>query len=202
MTKKSAVLGNGNGNENKNGDRSKGKHGDRSYSAKKNMKKNMQRLGGKGLSLEAFVNAKTSNGNYNPSLIKKQKEFYKNAKFVKKYKRLVKQQGDPSASSISKRITEELNECGEASNVDRNNDTSKRYKPRSLKELYEKKREEEEKARMEREAIIQAKTEERKRAEERRKQTRQNMFKKTRSGQPVMKYRIEHLLQTLQGSTS
>ncbi|CAH9133945.1 unnamed protein product [Cuscuta epithymum] len=196
MTKKSAVLGNG------NGDRSKGKHGDRSYSAKKNMKKNMQRLGGKGLSLEAFVNAKTSNGNYNPSLIKKQKEFYKNAKFVKKYKKMVKQQGDHSASSVSKRITEELNEGGEAGNVDQNNDTSKRYKPRSLKELYEKKREEEEKARMEREATIQAKREERKRAEERRKQTRQNMFKKTRSGQPVMKYRIEHLLQTLQGSTS
>ncbi|CAH9111485.1 unnamed protein product [Cuscuta epithymum] len=196
MTKKSAVLGNG------NGDRSKGKHGDRSYSAKKNMKKNMQRLGGKGLSLEAFVNAKTSNGNYNPSLIKKQKEFYKNAKFVKKYKKMVKQQGDHSASSVSKRITEELNEGGEAGNVDQNNDTSKRYKPRSLKELYEKKREEEEKVRMEREATIQAKTEERKRAEERRKQTRQNMFKKTRSGQPVMKYRIEHLLQTLQGSTS
>lgn len=65
-----------------------------------------------------------------------------------------------------------------------------------------KKREEEEKARMEREAIIEAKKEERQRAEVRRKELRQKMFKKTKSGQPVMKYRIEHLLQTLQGSNS
>lgn len=37
---------------------------------RKKMKKNMQRLGGKGgLSLESFANAKTRNDNYNPSLI-------------------------------------------------------------------------------------------------------------------------------------
>lgn len=36
---------------------------------KKMMKKNLQRLGGKGLSLEAFANAKTRSNDYNPSLI-------------------------------------------------------------------------------------------------------------------------------------
>lgn len=70
----------------------------------------------------------------------------------------------------------------------------------SAREDYEKKREEEEKVRMERESIIQAKKEERERAEARRKALREKMFKKTRSGQPIMKYRIEHLLEGLQDS--
>nr|GMD26824.1 rRNA-processing protein FYV7 [Ipomoea batatas]GMD27863.1 rRNA-processing protein FYV7 [Ipomoea batatas] len=168
---------------------------------KKMMKKNLQRLGGKGLSLEAFANAKTRSNDYNPSLIKKQKEFYKNAKFVKKYKRMVKQQGEHSDSSVAKRASEKQTEPGEDDNADRKG-KSKRNKPYNLNELYMKKREEEEKARMEREAIIEAKKEERQRAEVRRKELRQKMFKKTKSGQPVMKYRIEHLLQTLQGSNS
>lgn len=70
----------------------------------------------------------------------------------------------------------------------------------SLRELYERQREEEEKARTEREAIIKAKKEEREKAEARRKAVREKMLKKTRYGQPVMKYRIEHLLQSIQGS--
>ncbi|RAL45091.1 unnamed protein product [Cuscuta campestris] len=196
MTKNRAILQGG------SGDGSTEKRIDCSHSMKnKKMKKNLRRLGGKGLSLEAFVNAKTKSGNYNPSLIKKQKEFYKNAKFVKKYKRLVKAHDEPSEPSVSKRISEELNETVEADIPDQKNDKSKRNKPRSIKELYEKRHEEEEKKRIEREAIIQAKKEERERAEVRRKQERQKMFKKTKSGQPVMKYRIEHLLQTLQGSS-
>lgn len=79
-----------------------------------------------------------------------------------------------------------------------NGKSNKRF---SLRELYEKKHEEEEKERMEREAIIQAKKEEREKADARRKATRQMMFKKTRSGQPVMKYRIEHILESLQGAS-
>lgn len=70
----------------------------------------------------------------------------------------------------------------------------------SLKELYEKQHEEKEKARIERESVIKAKKEEREKAEARRKAEREKMYKKTRHGQPVMKYRIEHLLQTIQGS--
>lgn len=73
---------------------------------------------------------------------------------------------------------------------------------RSLQELYEKKREEEEKARMEREAMIQAKEDERQKAEARRRALKEKMLKKTKSGQPVMKYRIEHILETIQGPTS
>ncbi|XP_019188592.1 PREDICTED: rRNA-processing protein FYV7 [Ipomoea nil] len=168
---------------------------------KKMMKKNLQRLGGKGLSLEAFANAKTRSNDYNPSLIKKQKEFYKNAKFVNKYKRMVKQQGEHGDSSVAKRASEKQTEPVEADDADRKW-KSKRNKPHSLNELYMKKREEEEKARMEREAIIEAKKEERQRAEVRRKELRQKMFKKTKSGQPVMRYRIEHLLQTIEGSNS
>lgn len=72
----------------------------------------------------------------------------------------------------------------------------------SLKEIYEKKHEEEEKARMEREAIIQKQKEERENAKARRKAAKEKMYKKTRSGQPVMKYRIERLLETIQGSKS
>lgn len=72
----------------------------------------------------------------------------------------------------------------------------------SLRELYEKKREEDEKARVEKEASIQAKEEQRQMAEARRKSLKGKMFKKTKSGQPVMKFRIEHLLETIQGSTN
>lgn len=66
--------------------------------------------------------------------------------------------------------------------------------------MYEKKREEEERVRAEREATLKAKKEEMEKAEAWRKTERQKMFKKTRSGQPVMKYRIEHLLQSIQAS--
>lgn len=88
------------------------------------------------------------------------------------------------------------NENREGSKMMNKNKRSKN----SLKELYEKRREEEEKARIEREAILKAKKEERERSESRRKAAREKMFKKTRHGQPVMKYRIEHLLQLVQGS--
>lgn len=70
----------------------------------------------------------------------------------------------------------------------------------SLREIYERKREEDGKARMETEAAIQARKEERQGAEARRKELRGKMLKKTRSGQPVMKYRIQHILETLEGS--
>ncbi|XP_009769469.1 uncharacterized protein LOC107806786 [Nicotiana tabacum] len=166
--------------------------------SKKKMKKNMQRLGGRGgLSLEAFANAKTKSNNYNPAIIKKQREFYKNAKYVNKYKRIVKQQGEPSEGA---RQLEDEEKIEKTDKVDNRNKKNQKYSARSLREVYERKREEEEKARMEREATILAKKEERQRAECRRKMLREKMFKKTKSGQPVMKYRIEHILETLQGS--
>lgn len=66
-----------------------------------------------------------------------------------------------------------------------------------MRQEYEKQHAEDEKARIEREAIIQAKKKERAKAEAKRKVQREKMFKKTKSGQPVMKYRIEQLLEGL-----
>ncbi|GFQ02324.1 hypothetical protein PHJA_002376400 [Phtheirospermum japonicum] len=167
---------------------------------KTKMKKNMQRLGGRGgLSLESFANAKTRNANYNPSLIKKQREFYKNAKYVQKYKKSLKQQEQLNIPTDKGPIEGE-NQTNEGGHANRGKMGKKNA--RSLGELYERKRDEEEKARMERDAIIQAKNEERQRAETRRRALKEKMYKKTKSGQPVMKYRIEHLLETIQGPTS
>ncbi|KAK9726207.1 hypothetical protein RND81_05G197900 [Saponaria officinalis] len=165
----------------------------------KSMKKNVQRLGGGrgGLSLEAFANAKSKNNAYNPALLKRKREFYKNAKFVSKYKKMVKHENQPSDPSSSVQPAGENKSAG-AGYMHKNRKNIKGSY--SLEVLYEKKREEEEKARMEREAIIKAKKEEKEKAESRRKDLREKMYKKTRKGQPVMKYRIEHILETLQGA--
>ncbi|KAK6141328.1 hypothetical protein DH2020_024926 [Rehmannia glutinosa] len=146
---------------------------------KKKMKKNMQRLGGRGgLSLESFANIKARNENYNPSVINEQLNI----------------------PPTDQRPLEGENETNERDYANRNKKSKKNT--RSLGELYEKKREEEEKARMEREAMIQAKKEERQKSEARRRALKEKMYKKTKSGQPVMKYRIEHLLETIQAQPS
>ncbi|KAB2616194.1 rRNA-processing protein FYV7-like [Pyrus ussuriensis x Pyrus communis] len=213
-------------------------NGSRSNSMKK--KKNMRRMGGQGLSLEAFANAKSNSSYFNPALIKKQKEFYKNSKYVNKYKKSLKQQQsnpplairrfkeeietkdgkkEREAEYVSKKENENETECGSemengtgddsreenetggGSKMSKNNKKKNKYGARSILKVYEMKHEDEEKARMEREAIIQAKKEEREKAEARRKSAREKMLKKTRKGQPVMKYRIQHLLETIQGSS-
>lgn len=94
------------------------------------------------------------------------------------------------------------NESEKAGEMNRENRKYSKHSERSLKVLYDKKREEDEKARIEREAIAQAKKEARERSQSQRKAQREKMFKKTKSGQPVMKYRIEHLLETIQGSNT
>ncbi|XP_045793137.1 stress response protein NST1 isoform X2 [Trifolium pratense] len=175
--------------------------------AKKNKKRNVSRLGGSGRSLNVSANAKSNNNQYNPALIKKQRELYKNAKNVNKYKKMLKRQNlqneeelmlQPKPQNVD--LSENLNE------TEGDKDKNERRKPRkkdsafSLEELYKKKHEEKEKERMEREAIFKEKKEQREKAEARRKTLREQMFKKTRKGQPVMKYRIEHLLETIQGS--
>ncbi|XP_072997809.1 uncharacterized protein [Typha latifolia] len=160
---------------------------------KRNRRRNEQRLGGKGLSLESFANAKSNPSGYNPSIIKKQREFYKNAKFVSKYKRTVKNQRQPGVHYLTVPNHEEGNNT---ENV-RKPSKKKKQNLQTLREEYEKKRAEDEKAKMEREAMIQARREEKAKAEAKRKALRERMFKKTRSGQPVMKYRIEHLLEGL-----
>ncbi|KAL5561552.1 hypothetical protein UlMin_031299 [Ulmus minor] len=140
---------------------------------------------------------------YNPATIKKQREFYKNAKYVNKFKKSMKQVGQGSELPS----TAETNEVNKETE-DNNNKMNKKNKKIvnkekfSLKEMHEKKQQEEDQARMEREAIIEAKKEGREKAEARRKALKEKMLKKTRKGQPVMKYRIEHLLETIQNSTS
>ncbi|RDX93667.1 hypothetical protein CR513_24033, partial [Mucuna pruriens] len=162
-------------------------------------KKNLSRLGGSGLSLDAFANAKSKNNHYNPALIKKQREFYKNAKNVNKFKKLLKQQNQQSDPSLAERLVENGNETEEYK--DQSERGKKKNSAFSLEELYKKQHEEKEKERMEREAVLRVKKQEREQAETRRKALREKMLKKTRKGQPVMKYRIEHLLESIQGST-
>ncbi|CAN8308581.1 unnamed protein product [Cochlearia groenlandica] len=157
-------------------------------------KKNMKRLGGGGLSLQTFANLKSKNSSYNPALIKKQKEFYKNAKYVSKFRKSMKHQNFAATY-----------ETGESSSkVDDNenavNDDKHKYKSNKrlgLEEVYKQTREEMEKARMEREAAIKAKKEAKEEAESKRKLAKENMMRKTRRGQPLMKYRIEHLLESI-----
>ncbi|XP_012490456.1 stress response protein nst1 [Gossypium raimondii] len=168
-------------------------------------KKNMNRLGGSGtgLSLQAFANAKSTSNHYNPALIKKKKEFYKNAKYVNKYKKSLKQQNQGKNSLPSaQRTIEDENEDINGSRANNMNNKKKKNGSQSLRQVYEKQWEEKEKARMEREAAMQLKKEQREKAEAQRKVERKEMFKKTRHGQPVMKYRIQHLLQSIQGSSS
>ncbi|RCV18958.1 hypothetical protein SETIT_3G345000v2 [Setaria italica] len=157
-------------------------------------KRNEQRLGvggGGALSLAAFASAKSRNTGYNPAVIKKQKEFYKNAKLISKYKRTKKQKNQSSNPPEFP-----IHEGGGDFNVPKPQHKGKKRTAQSLKEEYEKKRAEVEKTQKERDAVIQAKREQREKSEAKRRELREKMFKKTRSGQPVMKYRIEHLLET------
>ncbi|KAL0389586.1 UNVERIFIED_CONTAM: hypothetical protein Scaly_0315700 [Sesamum calycinum] len=124
----------------------------------------------------------------------KQREFYRNAKYLQKFKRSIKQQQQLDIPSTSERPSGGENGAREGDN-DLNKNKRNKKNAQSLQELYQKKREEEEKARMEREAMIQAKKEEQQKAEARRRALKEKMLKKTKSGQPVMKYRIEHILE-------
>lgn len=76
------------------------------------------------------------------------------------------------------------------------------HSARTLQQLYEKKHEEDEKVRAEREAVIHAKKQEIQQVEAQRRALKEKMYKKKKSGQPLMIYRVEHLLETILGSTS
>ncbi|KAJ4805247.1 rRNA-processing protein [Rhynchospora pubera] len=162
----------------------------RDYKAKR-----QQRLGGKkgGLSLEAFSKAKSMPSGFNPSLIKKQREFYKNAKVVKKYKKSVEPHNYQSHPPTAQAYEEGEN----SGSMPKHNKKKRRQTLESLKEEGERKRQEKEREKLEREAMIKAKKEAMEKAELKRKAMRGNMFKKTRSGQPVMKYRIQNILDGL-----
>nr|VDC91782.1 unnamed protein product [Brassica oleracea] len=162
-------------------------------------KKNMKRLGGGGLSLQTFANLKSKNSHYNPAFIKKQTEFYKNAKYVSKFRESMKQH-DKEVKLQSFR--EEEDETGESSKVVGDDDKRKgnSHKRIGVEEVYKQTREDMEKSRIEREAALQAKKEAKEEAESRRRVAKGKMMRKTRHGQPVMKYRIEHLLESIKKS--
>lgn len=125
-------------------------------------------------------------------LSEKQKEFYKNAKYVSKFRKSVKQQN-----------IDDKNETGESSKVDDDDDDKQKGKSNKrigVEDLYKQTREEMEKVRKEREASFQAKKEAKEEAESRRKVAKGKMMRKTRHGQPVMKYRIDHLLESIKKS--
>ncbi|CAL5425356.1 unnamed protein product [Camellia sinensis] len=133
--------------DNPNGRREK-IDGSSSINQKKIKKKNVMRLGGGGLSLETFANAKTKSNQYNPALIKKQREFYKNAKYVSKYKKSQKQQSQQNDRYPAMRPLEDENETEIAGEMNKKNKNYKKSS-QSLQELYKKKREEEEMAKIE-----------------------------------------------------
>ncbi|XP_042380552.1 uncharacterized protein LOC121973020 [Zingiber officinale] len=142
-------------------------------------KRHERRLGGKGLSIEAFADAKARCSCYNPLLMLDVLGLYIIPKWPMGFYILF--------SSM---------EVDQTESPPKQSKTKK--KPfRSLKEEYEKKHAEDEKARMEREGIIHAKKEKSAKNEAKWKTRREKMFKKTRSGQPVMKFRIEHILEGL-----
>eukprot|EP00252_Welwitschia_mirabilis_P028071 TRINITY_DN9963_c0_g1_i4.p1 TRINITY_DN9963_c0_g1~~TRINITY_DN9963_c0_g1_i4.p1 ORF type:complete len:133 (+),score=35.64 TRINITY_DN9963_c0_g1_i4:262-660(+) len=69
-----------------------------------------------------------------------------------------------------------------------------------LREEYERQKQEKERIKKEREAALVAKRAAQEEAEMKRKNVKLKMCKKTRSGQPVMKYRVEQLLEKISKS--
>ncbi|KAF2532050.1 hypothetical protein F2Q70_00031178 [Brassica cretica] len=173
-------------------------HNEPSDTSNSSRKKNMKRLGGGGLSLQTFANLKSKNSHYNPAFIKKQKEFYKNAKYVSKFRKSMKQHD----KEVKLQSFREEDETGDSSRVVGDDDKrkGKSHKRIGVDEVYKQTREVMEKARMEREAALRAKKEAKEEAESLRRVAKGKMMRKTRHGQPVMKYRIEHLLESIKKS--
>lgn len=198
-------------------------------------------LGGKGLSLSAFANAKSKPA-FNPSELRKQKEYYKNAKNVKKYRQLVKRledegqinqlQIDTTTSEFGndeievEKRTKTIKQHPYISDVYDNEEavatddrkvngkgisgsyqkhkSKNSHKSKStlekMREDYEKQQQEKEQLRKEREAVLAAKREAQGKAEAKRKDMKSKMCRRTKSGQPIMKFRMEHLLDRIQNS--
>lgn len=198
-------------------------------------------LGGKGLSLPAFANAKSKPA-FNPSELRKQREYYKNAKEVKKYRKLVKRLGNEEHDNqlqIDMTTSEFDNDEAEAEeqtktikqhpyisdvydneesvpandrkvnrkdtsghnqkHKSKNSENSKNTLEKMRKE-YEKLQQEKELLRKEREAELAAKRAAHEKAEAKRKDMKSKMCRRTKSGQPIMKFRMEHLLDRIQNS--
>lgn len=145
------------------------------------------------VTVTVYFVASSASINWLVSFLEKQREFYKNAKYISKFNKSVKKEGQ----QIELKVGDGSENTSGANKRSKSRDNKAKY---SLGEIYKKKSEELEKERREREAVIKAKNEERQAKEARRKADKVKMFKKTRHGQPVMKYRIERLLESIQGS--
>lgn len=202
--------------------------------------KKKQRLGGKGLSLEAFVDAKKLKPVVTASQIRKQREAYQNSKKVNKYRKTLKHlaeeghefkprvpldmDAETSGQDVSEPITKEHKEKRSSSASEREHPSietdeeikekdqvgghgkksgkGRRPKPPSqlerLRSEYEKKKQEEEEVRKEKQALFEEQQAAREKAKKERKEA-QNKFRKfTGKGQPVMRHRMEHLLESIQ----
>lgn len=209
----------------------------------KSFKPKHKHLGGKGLSLPAFANAKSKPA-FNPAELRKQREYYKNAKNVKKYRKLVKRLENEEHNNqlqIDMTTSEFHNDEAEAEaeekmktikkhpyisdvydneeavpandqkvnikemsghyqkHKSKNSDNSKNTLEKMRKE-YEKQQQEKERLRKEREAELAAKRAAQEKAEAKRKDMKSKMCRRTKSGQPIMKFRMEHLLERIQNS--
>ncbi|BBM99108.1 hypothetical protein MPTK1_1g18770 [Marchantia polymorpha subsp. ruderalis] len=187
-----------------------------------------KKLGGGGLSLEAFVGAKSKPA-INPAQIREHREFYQNAKKVNQYKKIVKQlneQGQVSGAETREQVRDEVRDAVEGSRAPKKagairkplfikGNQSLQFKmqrkiekrqreergPTQLEKLSEEvqsKKQEEERERREREEQFSREKDAREKAKRQRKEAQNKMRKKTGRGQPVMKHRMQHLLETLQ----
>ncbi|KAL0876073.1 hypothetical protein Bca101_025778 [Brassica carinata] len=151
-----------------------------------------------GMVPEAFIYIYRSVLTYSPQ---KQKEYYKNAKYVSKFRKSMKQQNVLEKDEMKLQSFHGDGETGENSKlVDDDKRKGKSHKRIGVEEVYKQTREEMEKARREREEAFQAKKQAKEEAESRRKAAKGKMMRKTQHGQPVMKYRIEHLLESIKKS--
>ncbi|KAI5071680.1 hypothetical protein GOP47_0013931 [Adiantum capillus-veneris] len=171
---------------------------------------------GGGLTLPAFVNAKSKPRFNLADLRKKDKEF-EDAKTIKKYKKLVKGSPREEVRPIFEEFSGVLGAEGKATPVSKSN--SNRFQGshtalfvrkeghgpnkgknalEALRKDYVKKKEEEDRLKAERLEALKAKEEVRSKALQTRKNLKAKMFKRTNSGQPLMKHRLEHILDSIQ----
>lgn len=187
---------------------------------KASVKHSRHRLGGGGgLSLDAFVNAK-SKPRVNPSDIRKRREYYENAKKVKQYKTLVKhlpqqeqksidedlgggpntgkEEGDFNDDPISNDNASHIRGTSFPAKREKNKKKKGRNALEGVRQDFMKKKQETQKLEEEREEALKAKEAARIKALQTRKDLKEKMFKRTNSGQPLMKHRLEHILESIQ----
>lgn len=194
--------------------------------------KKKKRLGGKGLSLEAFAGANRIKPIVTASQIRKQREVYQNSKKVNKYRKTLKHLAEGGHEfrphiplSIDAEIpgqdlsalgtkgkkakpssSRELQSTEAEREIERKDPKmsgkGRQTKPAShlerLREEYAKKKQEEEEVMKEKRALFEEQQAGREKSKKERKEVQKKFRKTTGKGQPVMKHRMEHLLESIQ----